>query len=93
MVAAVFCSAVASGACAFLSAVRKAERCARLRTVAARDLRMFFLADAIFGTNWSLSKWKNRPSAALAREGVRLTERADFKDVEARVRMHQSQAR
>jgi hypothetical protein len=33
-----------------LSAVRNAERCARLRTVAARDLRMFFFADAIFGT-------------------------------------------
>jgi hypothetical protein len=41
---------VASDAAARLSAVRKAERCARLRTVAARDLRMFFLADAIFGT-------------------------------------------
>ena len=33
-----------------MSAVRRAERCARLRTVAARDLRMFFFADAIFGT-------------------------------------------
>ena len=43
-------SAVAVGALAFLSAVRSAERCARLRTVAARDFRMFFFADAIFGT-------------------------------------------
>ena len=43
-------SAVASGAFAFFNAVRRAERCARLRTVAARDLRMFFFADAIFGT-------------------------------------------
>ena len=41
---------------AFLSAVRRAERCARLRTVAARDLRMFFLADAIFGTKQDLQK-------------------------------------
>ena len=44
-------SAVAPGAFAFFSAVRSAERCARLRTVAARDLRMFFFADAIFGTD------------------------------------------
>ena len=35
---------------AFLSAVRSAERCARLRTAAARDFRMFFFADSIFGT-------------------------------------------
>ena len=48
--AANFTSAVAPGALSFLSAVRNAERCARLRAVAARDLRMFFLADAIFGT-------------------------------------------
>src|SRR6185369_17744434 len=41
---------VAVGAFAFLSAVRSADRCARLRTVAARDFRMFFFADAIFGT-------------------------------------------
>src|SRR6185369_494054 len=41
---------VAVGAFAFLSAVRRADRCARLRTVAARDFRMFFFADAIFGT-------------------------------------------
>ncbi len=40
----------APGAFAFLSAVRSAERCARLRTVAVRDLRMFFFAEAIFGT-------------------------------------------
>ena len=33
-----------------MTAVRNAARCARLRTVAARVLRMFFLADAIFGT-------------------------------------------
>jgi hypothetical protein len=35
---------------AFLTAVRSAARWARLRTSAARDLRMFFLADAILGT-------------------------------------------
>ena len=46
-------SAVAVGALAFLSAVRSAERCARLRTVAARVFRMFFFADAIFGTKRS----------------------------------------
>ena len=50
LVAVALISAVASGPFAFLSAVRRAERCARLRTVAARDLRMFFFADAIFGT-------------------------------------------
>src|SRR5688500_15949773 len=44
-------SPVAPAARAFLSAVRSAERCARLRTAAARDFRMFFLADAIFGTD------------------------------------------
>src|SRR5829696_2637047 len=43
-------SAVAVGALAFLSAVRSAERWARFRTVAARVFRMFFFADAIFGT-------------------------------------------
>jgi hypothetical protein len=57
LVAVALASAVASGAFAFLSAVRKAERCARLRTVAARDLRMFFLADAILGTK-EISKKK-----------------------------------
>jgi hypothetical protein len=50
LVAASLTAGVASGALAFFSAVRSAERCARLRTVAARDLRMFFLADAMFGT-------------------------------------------
>ena len=44
-------SALAVGAFAFLSAVRSAERCARLRTVAALDFLMFFFADAIFGTS------------------------------------------
>src|SRR6476660_5438501 len=55
LVAASLDSADACGSFAFLSAVRRAERCARLRTVAARDLRMFFLPDAIFGTK-SVSK-------------------------------------
>ena len=32
------------------SAVRSVERCALLRTPAARDFRMFFFAEAIFGT-------------------------------------------
>src|SRR6476619_2987311 len=50
------------GSLAFLSAVRRAERCARLRTVAARDLRMFFLAEAIFGTYRSRKKGKSRYS-------------------------------
>ena len=49
--AANFAALLAPGAAAFFTAVRKAARCARLRTVAARVLRMFFLADAIFGTN------------------------------------------
>jgi Zn-dependent protease len=49
-------SGVASAAFACLSAVRKAERCARLRTVAARVLRTFFSADAIFGTDVSPSR-------------------------------------
>ena len=40
----------ASGVLARLSALRNAERCARFLTVAARVFRMFFLADAIFGT-------------------------------------------
>ena len=47
---------LAVGALAFFSAVRSAERCARLRTVAARDFRMFFFADAIFGTKQTLQK-------------------------------------
>jgi len=29
--------------------VRRAERCARFRAMAARDFLMFFFADAIFG--------------------------------------------
>lgn len=37
--------------CAFLRAVRRAERWARFRAMAALDLRMFFFADAIFGTD------------------------------------------
>ena len=41
------------GALAFLSAVRSAERWARLRAVAERVFRMFFFADAMFGTNIS----------------------------------------
>ena len=45
-------SALALGAFAFFSAVRSAERCARLRAVAARAFRMFFFADAIFGTSY-----------------------------------------
>src|SRR6185312_13945054 len=53
-VAAFFTSGVAPGALAFLTAVRSAARCARLRTAAARDLRMFFLAEAILGTKRSL---------------------------------------
>lgn len=35
---------------AFLTAVRSAARWPRLRSAAARDFRMFFLADAIRGT-------------------------------------------
>lgn len=42
-------SAVASLATAFLRAVRSAERCARLRACAARDFRIFFFAEAMFG--------------------------------------------
>jgi hypothetical protein len=44
---------VASVAAAFLSAVRSVERWARLRMAAARDFRMFFFAEAIFGTKLS----------------------------------------
>ncbi len=47
-------AASTSGECPFLSAVRSAERWARLRAIAARDLRMFFLADAILGNSISL---------------------------------------
>ena len=49
-------SAVAPLVLAFLSAVRRADRWARLRTVAARDLRMFFSAERIFGTNETPTK-------------------------------------
>ncbi len=49
-VAAFFTAGVEPGALAFFTAVRSAARCARLRTAAARDLRMFFLAEAILGT-------------------------------------------
>src|SRR5687767_2261687 len=41
----------AASTCAFFRAVRRAERCARFRAMAALDLRMFFFADAIFGTD------------------------------------------
>jgi hypothetical protein len=53
-VAAFFAAGVDPGAFAFFTAVRSAARCARLRTAAARDLRMFFLAEAILGTKRSL---------------------------------------
>ena len=43
---------------AFLSAVRSVERWARLRAVAARVFRMFFFADAMFGTK-GLQKFSN----------------------------------
>lgn len=46
----------APGALAFLSAVRSAARCERLRAVAARAFRMFFFADAILGTKEILTK-------------------------------------
>src|SRR6476619_1214772 len=46
-----FSAALASSEWAFFSAVRSVERWARLRAIAARDLRMFFFAEAIFGTN------------------------------------------
>src|SRR5438270_14093744 len=46
-------SGVEPAACAFLRAVRIAERCARFRTCAARDLRMFLFAEAILGTESS----------------------------------------
>jgi hypothetical protein len=37
--------------------VRRAERCARLRIVAARDFRMFLRADGILGTNLSKNSY------------------------------------
>ena len=49
-------SADAPSTLAFLRAVRNAERCARLRAWAARDFRMFFFAEAIFGTGNSNSE-------------------------------------
>ena len=49
-------SADAPSTLAFLRAVRSAERCARLRAWAARDFRMFFFAEAIFGTGNSNSE-------------------------------------
>ena len=48
-------SALEPSAWAFFSAVRSADRWARLRTFAARDFRMFFFAEAMFGTT-ELSK-------------------------------------
>src|SRR6185503_3181736 len=44
-------SSDAPGAFAFFMAVRSSERCARLRTAAACDLRRFFSAESILGTN------------------------------------------
>ena len=58
---------LASADFAFLSAVRSAERCARLRTSAARDLRRFFLADAILGTNDLRNSGKQRAENMRAR--------------------------
>ncbi len=49
-------SADAPSTLAFLRAVRSAERCARLRAWAARDFRIFFFAEAIFGTEDSNSE-------------------------------------
>jgi hypothetical protein len=51
-------SAAAAAAFAFFTAVRSAERWARLRTAAARDFRRSFFADLIFGTknSWELDK-------------------------------------
>jgi hypothetical protein len=49
-----------------LSAVRSAERCARLRTAAARDFRMFFLAEAMFGTVESGSRVTRAAHASRA---------------------------
>ena len=55
---------------AFLRAVRNAERCARLRTLAARDLRMFFFADAIFGTKMGLEDGAICGPGKLGHEGT-----------------------
>jgi hypothetical protein len=43
-------AAEAEVARAFFNAERSVERCARLRAFAARDFRMFFSPEAIFGT-------------------------------------------
>jgi hypothetical protein len=43
------------------------ERWARLRTVAARDFRMFFFADAIFGTKTLSRKIGGAPDGRTAR--------------------------
>mgnify|MGYP001566905751 CR=1 FL=1 len=61
-----FSASVDAGVRAFLRAVRSVARCARLRTVAARVLRMFFLADAILGTLGTLFLGSNVRHAALA---------------------------
>lgn len=54
---AIFLSASeAVGDLAFFTAVRRVARCARLRTAAARDFRIFFFADAILGTNVTLDQ-------------------------------------
>src|SRR5688572_18074262 len=73
-------SGVEPSAFAFLRAVRSAERWARLRTVAARDFRMFFFAEAMFGTddlqNGSSSRSSRareaRPAAETCQGAVRL---------------------
>lgn len=56
--------AIASGeafsALAFLIAVRSVERWARLRTCAARDFRIFFFADAIFGMTGLVNSMKRK---------------------------------
>ncbi len=69
-----FSAALASDACAFFSAVRSDERWARLRAIAARDLRIFFFADAIFGTR-NLQKF-----LVLVATYKAIAVRPDFKD-------------
>jgi len=49
-----------------------------LRTVAARDLRMFFLADAIFGTK----TFSKKPGNLLSQEGWKL----EFDDAKVKAR-------
>ena len=70
-VAACRISSLASADFAFLRAVRSSERCARLRMAAARDLRRFFLADAILGTN---DLQKLRSSWEVGNLGVDITD-------------------